>query len=113
MVETECEFIEICLNGPAQSRVSAMQFPMIREFKGVARSQIDNVANSLTVMLKLGGMSQMALAVGLCNALSCCLQTMVAKVETQEHRDAMLALEEHLEHTRNILNHLRKNGYRP
>ena len=86
-----------------------MYFPIIRDFKGVTRQQVDSVATALRALLKMGGMSQMALAVGLCNALSLCLEAAIKKAETKEHWEAMLEIEDHIEHVYNTLNHLRRH----
>jgi hypothetical protein len=79
-------------------------FPLITDFKGVTRTQINSVAEALSALLRQGGMSQMALAVGLCNALSLCLEMTIRKVKTEEHRAATREIENHLEHIVNILN---------
>lgn len=94
---------------PRWVKDTMIQFPVITTFKGVTRSQVDNVASALGAMLRQGGMSQMALAVGLCNTLSYCFQLMILKVETQQHRDAMLILQDHLQHIVNVLDHLRRH----
>jgi len=57
----------------------------------------------------MGGMSQMAITVGLCNALSLCLEATIKKIETKEHWDAMLEIEEHIQSIYIVLNHLRRH----
>ena len=54
-------------------------------------------------------MSQMALTVGLCNALSLCLEAAIKKTETAEHWEAMQLIEWHIESVFNTLNHLRRH----
>jgi hypothetical protein len=87
----------------------AYTFPIIKNFKGVTREQTDCIAIALRGAIKIGNMSQMALAVGLCNALSLCFEAGIRNVKTKEHQTAILELEMHLEHVVNLLNHLRRH----
>ncbi len=88
-------------------------FPFIRECKGVTRNQIDRVATVLTLLLREGDMSQMALTIGLCNSLSFSFEAMLRKVHTQEEGDMLREVEENLEHIVNVLGYRRRNGLEP
>lgn len=85
--------------------------PIITQADGCERAHVDRVAIALADMLhrKPVGMSQMALAVGLCNSLSCCLEAMDGQATTADHAAALLLLEEHLTAVVNLLGHRRRN----
>jgi hypothetical protein len=86
-----------------------MHFPIIRDFKGTTQQQVDSVTKALRHLIKMGDMSQMALTVGLCNALSLCLEATIREIETREHWKSMQLIEWHIENIFNTLNHLRRH----
>lgn len=80
----------------------AYTFPIIRDyskFKGTTTELTDSILSGIREVVKLTGMSQLTMLVGLCNALSLCFEAAIRNVKTKE-------LEIHLERIVNLLNHL-------
>ena len=71
--------------------------------------QVDRVATALSDLLDQGGSDQTSLAVGLCNALSFGLATMMSCAQTKEHHQILRMFEEHLELIVNTMAFQRRN----
>lgn len=92
---------------------TSLGFPFIRESIGVTSQQIDRIAKVLIDLLQQGGMNQMSVALGLCNALSFTLEGMLRKVQTLREHDSVGEVEENLEHILSVLRYRRRHGLEP